>query len=463
MALASYQEARSLVELSLSPVYHYQFSSIAKVLDHIAVDKASYSAVQKAIQGMCMPYFDPPASRQYFLFQTDTTPVCKPFSPTLQDRTYVSTPNNFIPGNKPLSIGYELSFVNLSDTPSAWSLPLSVKRVGIDQTASECALEQLKMLFAHRDLGLSNTLVINTLDSKYGNARYLAPAHQHEHLVNIVRLRSGIKVWKRHCRSNTGGAQGVYGEKYYLYAQGQYKTYRHPKTKEPHQVLQRSLFDLQADERLQLCARTTKGRKLLIELWRWNDMMIRTRNGHQMKNKPFDLIAVRVSDLQNGLPLFEREMFIAICGKRKAEISTSQGYEIYRHRYNIEPYLRFVKQRLLLEQYQTPVLEHFDNWLLILQLATWLLYALSDQVPFRPRKWEQYLPQNKQTKSAPRLSLAQARKAAEELFLTFEQTPFKPKKSKKGKGRRKGQAFIPRKRYKVAKKTSKKPKLELKT
>jgi hypothetical protein len=460
MALASFQEARSLVELSLSPVYHYQFSSIAKVLDHITADEVSYSAVQRAIVGMCMPYFDTSVSGRTYLFQTDTTPVCKPHSPTLKERTYVAVPNNMIAGNKPLNIGYDVSFVNLSDPQSAWSLPLSVKRVGVDETASECALRQLRQLFAHPELDLRSARIINTLDSKYGNARYLAPAHQHQQLLNVVRLRTGMKVWKRAYQTQTGGAPRVYGEKYYLHTQSQYQTYKHPKTKEPYEVFQRSIFELEADDFRQFSTKTAKGRQLTIKLWRYNDIMIRSKDGNNMKDKPFDLLAARISDAQTGELIFDREMFIAICGEHKSEVSTEAGYQYFRHRYDIEPYIRFSKQRLFLEKYQTPDIEHFDNWLLIHQLSSWLLYCASAETKFQPRKWEAYLPKSKQAANAPRLSITQTRKAAQTLFLTFDPIPFKPTKCKKGKGRKQGQTQTPRVRYKVVKKTTNKTKFK---
>lgn len=463
MALASYPEARSPVELSLSPVYHYQYSSISKTLDKLAADNKKRSVLQKSIQELCMSYFHPPAWQAYYLLQTDTTPLCKPHSPTMKDRTYIATPNNVIAGNKPLSIGYETSFINLSDSDGSWSLPLSIKRLPLDQNASECALSQLEELFVNPNLDLSASLVINTLDSKYGNARYLSPAHQHEHMVNVVRLRWGMKVWKRHYRTDTGGHPGIYGDQYYLQAQSGYKTYKKSPTKETYQVFQRSIFDLPADEELQFGTRTVKGRKLNVELWRWNDMMIRTKNGHNMKDKPFDLVAIRTTDAQTGKLVFDREMFVAISGKRKAEVSIDQGYEFYRRRYDIEPYLRFAKQRLLLQDYQTPDTEHLDNWLLVQQLTGWLLYAASNEADFQPRKWEQYLPKNKQVKFAPRLSLSQVRKVAQKLFLTFDPEPFKPIKSKKGKGRQKGQTFEPRKRHKVVKKNTRKLKRKIKT
>lgn len=173
-----------------------------------------------------------------------------------------------------------------------------------------------------------------------------------------------------------------------------------------------------------------------------------------MKDKPFDLLAIEVSDAQTGKVIFGREMYIAICGQHKHQLSTDQAFGQYRHRYDIEPYLRFAKQRLLLQQYQTPNLQHLDNWLLIVQMASWLLYAASDETHLRLRKWEKYLPENKSAAQAKRLSITQTRKSLQDLFLTFELTPFKPLKCKKGKGRAKGTTFEPRKRYKWVKKVT---------
>ena len=146
-----------------------------------------------------------------------------------------------------------------------------------------------------------------------------------------------------------------------------------------------------------------------------------------------------------------------MAGQRKDEVSTQKGYQVYRQRYDIEPMLRFSKRSLLLDKLQTPVLAHFDNWLLINQMTAWLLYTASDEVNFRPKKWRQYLPKNKQAHQLPRLSIAQTRQAAQALFLTFDPVPFWPLESKKGRPRQKGETQPPRTRYEVVKKTAKRP------
>ena len=70
-----------------------------------------------------------------------------------------------------------------------------------------------------------------------------------------------------------------------------------------------------------------------------------------------------------------------------------------------------------------------------------------------PKPWERNLPQykNAQTqtpKLAPQKSAAQTKKAAFDLFYTFDLKPFAPKSVKNGKGRLKG--------YKLKKRTNKK-------
>jgi len=96
-------------------------------------------------------------------------------------------------------------------------------------------------------------------------------------------------------------------------------------------------------------------------------------------------------------------------------------------------------------------------------MTIWLLYASSGEVKFIPKKWRQYLPANKAAENQPRLSIAQTRHAAQDLFLTFDPQPFIPKESKKGRPREKGETQTKRNRYKVVKKKTnlKKPEPEI--
>jgi len=455
MSLASYEAAKSPTELSESPLYHYHYSNNSKIVKHLSEDEEEYKQVQAYIQSHCFSYYEWGTSG-HLVLQTDTTPVIKAHSPTLEDRTYIPIPNTVIHGNKPLSIGYEVSCINVSS--ENWSLPMSMERVASNETATQKALSQLGELLSHPELNLSTQLCVNTLDSKYGNSAYLSPAFAHDNLLSAVRLKSGMKVYKRDIRTNTGGANGIYGQKYYLIEQSDTKSYnRHPRTGLPYEVERNAILSVKSDERITLEGSTKSGKAIYIFIRRWNDMMLRTSKGHNMKDKPFDLINVQVREKQTGKPVFKRRMFLAISGKRKEELSTADAYRAYRKRYDIEPYFRFAKQQLMLDKFQTPDRRHFDNWLLIQQLTAWLLYTASDEADFKAKAWRKYLPENK-IEQGQRLTIAQTRHAAESLFLTFDPEPFKPVKSKKGRPREKGETQNQRTEYPVVKKTTgKKP------
>ena len=447
MALCSYQHADSLVELSLSPLFHHQFSSIYKAIHDLASDALSYEKVAKKIMDFCLRY----AKKQKRVrLQTDVTPVIKVHSPTLENRQYVKKSNNVIKGNKPVSIGYPLSSINLSGA-SKWSLPLLRARVPLIHTESSFAVEQLKALLPDLLTTLASDLVINTTDSGYTHAAYLSPLYEEEKLVCISRFRYGTKVFTPAKGDNKIGAKKIYDQCFYLRDTSRVVKGKSPKTGLPYEKEQISIYDLPGAEVQLLEATTSKGRALFVELHRWNDLKIRSKNGHCMKAKPFDLVGVKIVDAKTGELVFSRDLFFGIFGKRKKEVSIEEAYQDYRHRYDIEPSFRFNKQNMFLDSYDCEEAQHFDNFLLVNQLANWLLYVAADEVEFIPRKWEQ----NK-TKPKPKpdkLSISKTYRSTEKLFSTFEKEPFLPKTSKKGKGK------IKKKRihYKVVKKTKIKP------
>lgn len=447
MALSSFQGADSLVELSLSPLYHYQYSSIFKVTAGLTEGATAHELAADHILGLCLKYA--PAQKRVCL-QTDVTPIEKKYSPTLEGRQFVNTPNTIIKGNKPITIGYPLSSINLS-CGSKWSLPLVRSRVPLDKTESAHAVGQLQSLVPQLCEELGCELVINTTDSTYTHAAYLSPLYGQDKLVSISRFRHGSKVYTPARGDNPRGAPKVYGDCFYLLNETRTVRGTVKKTGKPYEKVQTAIHGLACDETLSFGAVTKKGKPLKIELYRWNDLKLRTKNGHCMKQKPFDLVGVRVVSAQTGELLYKREMFFGIFGKQKQQVDTKESYHRYRSRYDIEPSFRFNKQGLFLNGYLCEDVRHLDNFLPINQLANWLLYTAADDVQFVPRKWEM-------NRSAPiekqeRLSIAKAHRAAEKLFLTFDKEPFLPKPAKKGKGNIKKK----RPHYPVVKKPKNKP------
>lgn len=460
MALASYTEAKSVVELSLSPIYHYEYSSIFKAIKHISSSAPDFEIRSKVILDHCLTYFvlKRACVEKRILLQTDVTPLVRPYSPTLKGRQYVKQSNTIIKSNKPITIGYPLSSINLSCSDK-WSLPLVRSRVPVEQTESEHAVEQLQGLVPELLKQLDSELIINTSDCAYTHPAYLAPLYEQEQLVCISRFRYGRKVYvpAKAQDNDPLGASKIYGDCFYLLNENRIHNGTAPKTGQAYEKLQTSIHTLACDETYSLSTQTKKGRSLVVELYRWNNLKIRSNKGHCMKHKPFDLVAARVVDKQTGELLYKRDMFFCVFGKKKNQITTKETYTYYRKRYDIEPSFRFNKQQLFLDSYLCEAAQHVDNYLLINQLANWLLYVAADEVQFLPRKWERNKSKELEgtATKTEKLSIAKTRRSTEKLFLTFDKTPFVPEPIKKGEGKIKEH----RPHYKVVKKDKKKKKV----
>jgi hypothetical protein len=367
------------------------------------------------------------------------------YSPCLKGRQYRRRANQVIAGNQPLGIGFGLSFVNLADFQSSWSLPYSVQRIGEHEDEILVAVEQIKRICESEEF--LESLQINACDSSYGVAKYIAKVNSISNLVNVIRLRHGNKVDESDYQE-TGGAPQIYGQQYYLIEASGWKEYR-TKKKITRKYLT-SIYEKQADEFAEIEKETKKGKPLRIELRRWKGMKMRSKQGNSMKEVEFDIVGIRVFHRETGERIFKQDVFAAVVGERREELSIEEIAEVFYHRFDLEVTNRFLKQNLFLESYQTPDVQHLDNWTVLAQEAMWLLWSASEEVENICEKWQQY--SSPKVAKGGRQTPSQTRKGMERLLLTFEQEAYLPKKCKKGRGREKGQKCEPRKRYQVVKK-----------
>jgi hypothetical protein len=68
-----------------------------------------------------------------------------------------------------------------------------------------------------------------------------------------------------------------------------------------------------------------------------------------------------VTDAQ-GKPRFQRPLWLLVLGSRRREISLVQAYQASCQRYDLEPFFRLGKTKLLLDRYQPPCVEHEEHW-----------------------------------------------------------------------------------------------------
>jgi hypothetical protein len=291
---------------------------------------------------------------------------------------------------------------------------------------------------------------VNAADSSYGVAKYIGQVNGIGNLVNVIRLRHGNKVFESEFQK-TSGAPQIYGKQYYLIEESVWKEYR-KKEKTSRKYLT-SIYEKKADEFAEIEKVTKKGKRLKIELRRWGGMKMRTKRGNSMKEVEFEIVGIRVLEKETGKRVFNQDVFAAVVGAKREELKIEELAEVFYHRFDLEVTNRFLKQNLFLESYQTPELQHLDNWTLVVQEAMWLLWTASEEVENVCEKWQKY--SQPKAEKGGRKTPSQTRKAIEGLILTFESEPYLPKKCKKGLGRKKGKRCEPRKQYKVVKKWGK--------
>lgn len=459
MSMASSPSISHPVELAASPFCHYHYSNLTKVLQHWQVSESDF-------RSFIRDFLPPPRLLEsgigYYALTHDVTKMLKAHSPCLKDRQFVPTSNNVIASNRALGVGYPVSALHLGAGLGGWCPPLALQRLGPQDDANAVAVEQIVSLLQDKTLPFGQDLCLLRADTSYGKAIFLAPLYDLDDLVLIVRLRAGMKVWAKAPDADpTGGARRIFGDKFYLTETSQWKTYR--KKGVPYQVWQESLCEQPPDEHLEKPAILANQRNVILDIRRWNDLLIRTKEGASMKDKPLDVLRVQVLDAQSRQAIFERPLFVAVSGKRKNQLNSALVQEQYRERYDVEPFYRFAKNKLLLDKLQTPIAEHLDPWLRVVQITSWLLFTARGEIgqvccPI----WQKYLPKNKAIQDQPHqpLTIAQTQRAAHLLFCTFDPAPFLPLKCKKGKGRQQGQTFPQRTQFKIVKKSIRKSKTQ---
>lgn len=406
-------------------------------------------------------YFKKPL-KKFWLLNTDITPLVCPYSPTLPERRYVYKPNNQIKGNRPVSIGYELSTIGLScrepvygiSKPS-WNPPMSMQLVPYGMNKNSFTARQVNELLNNKNLPIYGSLTVNALDSNYSSPEYISGTNGQDNLINIIRLASNRNVWKQLSREeiesnrnenkDNRGANRIYGAVFNLGKVDQGGS-------------------RESNEQFKFGIKLAKGKKALVEVDIWEDMLLRSKRGHNMKDKPFRLVRIQLLDAETGEPIFKKKMWLGVWGKRRKEITGEEVYWAYRNRYDIEHFFRFGKQKLLLDKFQTPDEEHLQNWMEIVSLSYWLLFVGREEATHTCRKWQKY-DKNYKNRVAyninPTPSQVQLQMAR--IILGFEQRAFLPKVKIKGKGRAQGALFEKRKQYPVLKKPKMKKKALKKT
>jgi len=141
-ALATETSAQSFVELSLSPCFQRQWSSLYEAFEDGRID-------QHRLQAVFVRYLPTPTEGKHLLLGIDASNIARPQSKTAADRTVLHVPNLPRSQTTPLTVGWQFAtLVALPEQPSSWGYILDSRRISSEQTAGQVAATQVREIAA---------------------------------------------------------------------------------------------------------------------------------------------------------------------------------------------------------------------------------------------------------------------------------------------------------------------------
>jgi hypothetical protein len=437
----------SVAELSLSPLFQRTYNSIYQAISESfntnKTDKNQPSELTKKLQKILLlvaTLIPAPKERPFYLFAIDTTPLPRPYANTMPERGYIYQPNT-VKGNKPINVGHSISIVsNLPEkgvsNSGAWSIPLLSERVTPDSSGTSQGSEQIKALLSDKSLPWYDQLCVLAADSTYSQRSFLFEQCKHQNLVVVARVRSNRIFYQSPAPilDNTPkrGCPKKYGSRFSLASSDTWHT---------------------PDETITTQHITRKGRQLTVMVQAWHNMLMRGTKHEKMYRHPFTLMRINVTDDTN-IQVW-KPMWLIVIGKQRQRLSPVEVYSCYRQRFDIEHMLRFGKQHLLMTKFQTPEVEHEENWIRLVMLAYVQLWAAKDLASYLPRPWERYLKPNSDTIMTP----STVQRDFQRIISQIGKPGHSPKPRGNSTGRVKGQTQPKRTKHPVLKKGKKSHKL----
>lgn len=178
-------------------------------------------------------------------------------------------------------------------------------------------------------------------------------------------------------------------------------------------------------------------------------MLMRGTKAHPMHRQPFTLLQIQVTDTDGKLVF--HPMWLIVTGQRRGELTPLDSYQAYQQRFDLEHFLRFGKQRLLMSAFQTPNVQHEENWVQLTLLDYVQLWAVRELAMHLSRPWERYLNRS----SCGNITPSTVQRDFTRIISSVGTPASSAKRRGKSPGRASGQSQVPRPRQKVVKKGTK--------
>ncbi len=316
-ALSSEVTARSLPELSLSPMFRRTWASVYEALEDGRINEARWTRVWT--QALLAEH------EAAIWVSIDSTALARPEASTSSDRGMIYVPN--LPhATKPVSVGWQFSTVMLlPDHPSSWGATLSQRRIESTQTAISVGIEQLEMVRPW--LPASARLLA---DRWYATGPFLL-ALTRSQMPALIRLKRNRKLYRQTPPHPLGkrGAPRKDGDLF----QGSYpETWGKPDAS--------------------WNGTDWRDRPLHVQAW---------HHLHLKQERSVDVTILRVlRPGARGTKRDPQESWFVWVGQQ--ELALAEVAQSYRRRFSQEHCYRFLKQDLLWPKVQVRTPQQFERW-----------------------------------------------------------------------------------------------------
>lgn len=398
-ALLTTPQAKSVVGLSLSPLFQRQWPSIYAALDRGRLDSRRLERQYVAM-----------LSRQERpLWVTDATTWPRPEARTVPDRGFHHLPTTT--ANTPVGIGHRYSTVTaIPEAQGSWVLPLSHERIPLGQSEVACGAGQVRRLVKGvtcRPLVLADSL-------------YAGPLWLNEtadlNIDTLARLRPNRALYRRPVRRSTLGRPPLDGPVLNL---RQADSWSDPD--------QQALIE---DDNLGV-----------VTLSVWHHLHFKTARDHEVS-----VIQVCLSRRGPQLSGY-KPLWLMYAGT--TPLNLVQDWRFYLRRYAIEHWYRFIKNHLLWTSFAGTSLHNTQLWSHLVTIAYWQLWLARAAVADQRHPWE------KRVSEPSHLTPGRVHRSVIALFATIGTPACPPKPRGKSPGRPVGEKMLPRARYPALKKGTK--------
>ena len=343
-AVITTRSVPSFAELSLSPVFRRQWSSLYKVLGRSQLPA-------EALMKLYAEHLPQPPQKTQIVLAGDHTAWSRLWSPTLKERTYEHQPQKH-PGAKPVTVGQGYStIVCLPQMQGTWALPLLHERITSFETPLEKAASQLKQVCE-----VLSERPISLWDSEYGCAPFIQMTADIP-CDRLMRLRSNRVLYGPPPEYCGRGRPRKHGEKFKLHEP---TTWWHPN--EETDVVDDKLGHLR--------------------IRRWGELHF-----YKSADHPMELILVERLDRMGQRT--HRPLWLIWTGQKMPALDTL--WSLYLRRFCVDHWYRFIKQRLHWCLPHLGTAEQTTVWSHLMPLMTWQLWLGSRHVQDNPLPWQKPL------------------------------------------------------------------------